>query len=349
MPRFDRDLWRLAGRLANQIARFYGASSPVVLEQALWFRAQRMLSQLNGLSGRNWTAAEQHVRRQFLTTVKRLYDGLGRIIREMPAGGQIPEPPGQRQIYEDLLACRDEFDNFELDLRNQTLSVTTSEITLEGISFGRFQIRADLRSLVSGASYQVIAKTPNRPSTRSDITHPHVMDDGLCEGDAAGPLACAMRTGRLCDFFEIIQQTLRTYNAESAYASISAWNDEIQCHACGDTVPEYDSRYCDHCAADVCEDCGESCPHCGEAACGACLESCPACEESSCPSCLQCCWRCGNRRCPDCLIEAHCEKCHAIAFPPAAATVSSTTTHAASEAPVFTDSLGQAALPEGSG
>jgi hypothetical protein len=353
MPPFDRHLWRLAGRLAERIARLQRPDRSIVFDNALWFRARGLKSRLDSISEQNWQVAGEHLRWQLVSTIQRLHAGLGTILRDLPAGGRIPVLPNQHQMYEELLAVQDEFEDFDFDVRRRTLSVTTDEITLEDVALGRFRILLDVTSLGSASCFRVSAKTPNYSASRSDVTHPHVLDDYLCEGDADAPLDCALRTGRLGDFFQIVQQTLKTYNAESAYASLDNWEDTTTCHSCGDSVPEHSTRYCDRCSADTCQDCSRSCPHCGDSACDYCIDRCPGCEEQSCGSCLQSCQRCQLLHCPDCLTESSCEACHALAFPStdsagdASATTITTTT--SSDTPVFADSVGQAAVPAGSG
>lgn len=352
MPRFDRHLWRLAGRLENRIARLHSRTVNVSLDHQEWQRIERLAARMNDIADRPWRVASDHVCWQLLTGLQRLRSGLGTIFQGLPEGGRFLRPPKQKLIYEELVAARDEFDDFVVDLRRQTLSVMTSEVELEGIYLGRFRILLDLQTLSESVNYSVTAESPNRAAARSDVTHPHVMDDRLCEGDAKAPLSSALRTGRFCDFFQIIEQTLHSYNPDSAYASLAEWNDHTTCHSCGDRIPEYEGHYCDQCEADTCEDCCTSCGHCHGSACDLCIEKCSTCDDGFCSTCLEACPRCSTSVCPDCLTDSLCKECHANSLKTntADAAIPETGADTASpEAPVHAHRLGETAVPAGSG
>ena len=283
----DRHLWRLAGRIADRIARLNPRNVSGRLDHASWLAARRLESRLDGLASRHWQAARKHLGWQLTNTLRHLQTSLRELSDSLLVADQVPDPPSQRDLYEELLATRDEFDDFEFDLREQTLSVTTGAIELAEIVLGRFRIGLNLADLAGSGDYTVIAETPVPSASRSDATHPHVLDNRLCEGDAGAPLQCALRTGRLCDFFQIIEQTLQTYNPESAYATFDKWEERSFCHACGDHVSEYSSYYCETCDEDTCAECQTSCSQCGTSACDLCLQRCEACAESLCAACLK--------------------------------------------------------------
>jgi len=286
MPSFDPHLWRLAGRLADRVAKLHPQTNLNRLDHAAWMSARRLESRLDELASRNWQTARTHVRWQLQSSLRWLQSSLGNLLKDLPPVCRLTEPPNPRQVYEELLATRDEFDDFEFDLRQQTLSVTTDSITLEETLLGRFRIVLDFANLSANVCYRVVAETPHPAASQLDATHPHVMNERLCEGDGGAALEEALRTGRMCDFFQIINLTLQTYNASSAYASLNEWEEGAECRACGDRLSEDDSYCCDDCGATTCENCCTCCQHCGVSACDSCIQSCPNCGEKSCSACL---------------------------------------------------------------
>lgn len=340
MPPFDPALWRLAGRIQRQIAAIPQPHIPA-LDHSLWLAARRIQERRVHITHRPWPAARHRLTSQLTATLGRLQEQLQSLTRAL-TNENHPELPSQRFLYEELVAVREEFEDFEFDLRKNTLSITTDDIQLEGIELGRFRIQLDVPELSRGAHcYRVIALSPNRAASRDDATHPHVVDHELCEGDGALPLQMALRSGRLCDFFVIVDRILQTYNSSSAYVSLNSWEDDATCECCGDRVPEYSRYYCDACEHDTCEECATSCSHCGSSACDSCIERCPDCDKRSCAACLTSCRVCQQRCCPDCQTDSLCEDCDAPethdeetipATVPAVATVQS-------------DSLGETLVP----
>ncbi|MFO1045859.1 MAG: hypothetical protein U0941_29095 [Planctomycetaceae bacterium] len=310
MPPFDPALWRLASRIQRQIAAIPQPHIPA-LDHSLWLAARRIQERRVHITHRPWPAARHRLTSQLTATLCRLQEQLQSLTRTL-TNENHPELPSQRFLYEELVAVREEFEDFEFDLRKNALSITTDDIQLEGIDLGRFRIQLDIPELARGAHcYRVIALSPNRASSRDDATHPHVVDHELCEGDGALPLRMALRSGRLCDFFVIVDQILQTYNSSSAYVSLSGWEDDATCECCGDQVPEYARYYCDACEQDTCEECATSCSHCGSSACDSCIERCPDCDKRSCAACLTSCRVCQQRCCPDCQTDSLCEDCDA--------------------------------------
>ena len=110
-------------------------------------------------------------------------------------------------VYHDLLALKGEFEEVEIDLEENDLSVTTDDIDLDGVCLGPFQIRLEWQQIGQASQpYRVIALDPH-PATKSDeITHPHVQDERLCEGDGRAAIADALAEGRLLDFFLLVSQ-----------------------------------------------------------------------------------------------------------------------------------------------
>lgn len=105
-------------------------------------------------------------------------------------------PPNQTSVAEmmqELGALEVEFGDIELDRVDQTLSVTTEEIELEGYEFGPFRICLELRYSGEHQPYRVIAEDPRESNLDDDVTHP---DRPNCH-DGDGQLQRRRRCGIL--------------------------------------------------------------------------------------------------------------------------------------------------------
>ena len=105
----------------------------------------------------------------------------------------------------------DEFEAVDIDLGEHELSVTTDRIVLEGINLGSFKIRLDWHLLGFSSAYRVMALDPNPAAKNEDITHPHVQDGNLCEGEGRSAVQAALEECRLYDFFLLVSRLLHTY------------------------------------------------------------------------------------------------------------------------------------------
>ena len=165
-------------------------------------------------------------------------------------------------IYRDILALDDEFEEVEIDLDEHELSVTTDRIVLEDIDLGPFEIRLDWQRLGASSAYRVVALDPNPAARSDDVTHPHVQDEQLCEGEGRAAIRAALAEGRLYDFFLLVSQLLHTYGRGSAYVELDDW-DGVPCDDCGGSVDEDDRYYCQRCGATLCGSCSVTCQGCG--------------------------------------------------------------------------------------
>jgi hypothetical protein len=134
------------------------------------------------------------------------------------------------------------------------------------------------------------------------ITHPHVDDECLCEGDARVPIRHALQQGRLFDFFTIVASVLRTYNASSPYVALEDWEGQ-RCADCGDSFLEDELSNCQNCSTAVCGDCYTVCESCNDVCCSECHTSCDGCIEAHCLSCMQSSSHINQSLCPACLAK----------------------------------------------
>ena len=230
-------------------------------------------------------------------------------------------------IYRDILALENEFKEVEIDLHKHELSVTTDRIVLEGIDLGPFKMCLDWHRLGMPSAYRVVAVDSRPAAIRQNVTHPHVQDEQLCEGDGMAAIAAALAECRLYDFFLLVSQVLRTYALGSAYVKLDHWNN-ILCVDCGGITSEQGMCICQCCKSALCEDCGVSCACCEDAFCSACqvffdfMKTCPHCEREVCNGCMgtaaDACQGCGSRACHVCRDrcggcgKTYCSRCKSM-------------------------------------
>ena len=139
--------------------------------------------------------------------------------------------------------------------------------------------------------YRVVARDPNPAARNDSVTHPHVQDEMLCEGDGRSAIRAALAQGRIFDFFLLVSQVLHTYARGSAYVEMDDWSG-VSCSDCGTTMSPDDSYCCQRCGSELCGDCRRSCAGCEESHCSGCLSQCPECEMDFCRGCLEVCPGC---------------------------------------------------------
>ena len=154
----------------------------------------------------------------------------------------------------------------------------------EKCGLGPLKIVLDWSDLSVTKPYQIIAQEPQPAARDDEVTHPRVHGRMLCEGEGRVPIRNALRQGRLCDFFLLVQQVLQTYNAGSAYVRLEDWNGK--CWAdCGDSCGRDNSNYCDACEITLCSECGSTCSDCDGNLCAECRGACHGCHNTICHHC----------------------------------------------------------------
>jgi len=219
--------------------------------------------------------------------------------------------PTLADIISELLQMEQEFEQFNFNPAEKTISVTTKSIVLEDISFGAFEIKLllnDFNNLYAERPYRVIALNPNPASADNNVTHPHVSSEMLCEGDGHTAMSKALEQGRLCDFFTMVIGVLENYNPDSPYISLDDW-EGMSCYDCGCTVSNDERYYCEHCDNDYCDHCSTYCQKCDTTVCLGCAYKCPDCGEPVCDCCTAVCEDCEEKFCKDCLTDGLCQDC----------------------------------------
>lgn len=305
VPNVRRELLRLAQKLYQEVSR-PRAGPGICLPEWDWdslVATHRMLSIANQ---RGWQASVKRLSQRFdrqafaVITSLEVASGTAESLANKPPGATLSE------IYADLQAIQEEFEDFCLDSADHELSATTEAIILEGVHLGRFRIVLDLRSLHGHSPYSI---KPLDRNADSSIPHPHVKDRRLCEGEGQATIRKALDQRRFYDFFLLVQQVLKTYNPTSAYAKLSRWNGGFECPDCGTYTTDEDASSCERCQAEVCVECTSSCTNCGVACCSDCYSSCHACHRTVCSNCRETCCGCFEPFCPSCVRSGLCHTC----------------------------------------
>jgi len=299
-----RQLLKLAIILHETLQKEAPKNQPYFLPETMWQECVALDRQIRRANSRGLSLAAKRRRREMLSGIRQLINDLRAVEQAILPLPMTQHPSSIRDIYADLSALQNEFDDVAIDGKEKTLSAVTEPITLREIELGPFEIRLawDDSTADHLFDYTVIALEPNGPFSSDTITHPHVQDDLVCEGDARLPISRALEEGRLLDFFLIVRNLLRTCNDGSPYVRLEDWHG-VECPDCGQSVHEDERWTCEQCETAVCGECYFTCPCCQDIFCGECVTQCKACGDSYCDNCIP-----KNERCPDCDEENSEEK-----------------------------------------
>ncbi|MHC4582512.1 MAG: hypothetical protein ACYS14_13735 [Planctomycetota bacterium] len=260
------------------------------------------------------------VARSWLCAAQRCCAGLSRLLGEvdysLPRIRSLAEKPQKETaklplLIDELDGLQKEFGDIEFDASKNTISAVTESIMLDGIYLGPFKIQLELNKLDQlyySSPYLVIALEPNPAATNDSVTHPHVSDERLCEGEGSTAIRTALEEGRIGDFFTLVRSILNTYSPDSPYVSLDNW-DGTTCYDCGYTMSSEDTYFCPSCEHDYCPDCSTYCRRCEETVCLGCSGQCAYCEEMLCRNCVSACEECGKLFCESCLKDDLCPNC----------------------------------------
>jgi len=86
-------------------------------------------------------------------------------------------------LFAELKQLQQEFGNLHFDGENNSISVETDPIELDGLYLGPFRIEPHLnklRELYGTSPYCVVALDPHPAATDQTVTNPHVSNERLC-------------------------------------------------------------------------------------------------------------------------------------------------------------------------
>jgi hypothetical protein len=312
MVEINKSLLRLAVTVRAQLGVSSSQVRLIDLPVDTWNRCVALVRQIRRAELRGWHLAAAELIDDLRFTIPTLESQLAAGVRELPPRTAPETFSKTGDVYRDLIALTDEFDEFDFDLRGRWLSVTTEPIHLQGIYLGPFEIRLDWGRTTrsDAATYRIIAREPHPADSRGNVIHPHVMDEILCEGDGKPAIRQALVEGRLLDFFTLVAGVLRNYNPESAFVELALWYGR-SCSDCGAVVDEEDCYVCQQCGESVCEGCEVTCCGCDDAFCSSCIAGCAICNDNFCRRCRRVCSRCQASVCSGCLHDnERCLKCY---------------------------------------
>ena len=196
MPAINKRLMRLALAIRAEIADHRNLDQLIQLPVASWQCCEELVRQIRRAEMRGWHLAAHELLCDLRYTVSSVQSQLTEMLGKLPPMPENVKPASTGDVYEDLLVLEQEFHELDYGPRGQWLSVTTEPITLEDIYLGPFEIRLDWGRTVSDPAYRVIAKDPHPAESRDNVTHPHVMDEHLCEGDSRHAIRQALAQGQ---------------------------------------------------------------------------------------------------------------------------------------------------------
>ena len=327
-------------RCARFITSQYEKASPDTEPKSVRFgdiaiRIDQQRSRLSLVESRLWKVAETKAREDYQRQLRQLRD---QVESELRDDDSIAVSVAECELFRDLFVLSDEFVNPAFSKKEMRLSIVSKDIELDGLLLGAFRVELHLDSLSAPRPYyEVIAVDANHASSNDCVTHPHVQDNRLCEGDAQPAIKLALKQGRLLDFFQLVEHVLGTYTPSSAYVTIREW-DGMTCGNCGQTADPDECYQCAGCESSICDGCVCRCGDCEDCFCGNCDQPCSGCLESVCKSCIRECCDCDEQLCSDCLTENEwCTNCEEKA--------KENSTAGDSETEVHPKRMGEAAVP----
>ncbi|QDU94479.1 hypothetical protein [Lignipirellula cremea] len=309
MLKQNRILWRLANAIHERIAPRTTIIAEPELPEATWRQSADLLRRIRLARRHGLTLAARRLTRELRDVVWRLRTEATALASSLEPVAATLKNATVADIFADLLAMREEFGDLAFDRKAHTLSVTTEPLELHDVHLGPFEIRLEWSDLQL-RDYRVIAADPHPAASDDGVTHPHVQNEDVCEGEGSQPIRRALEQGRLLDFFLLVAGVLRTYNPSSPYVRLDRWHG-VDCSDCGDTVCDDEGGTCGKCDSTLCSECTCHCGGCSCGYCSSCVARCSGCDESCCEACLKDCSRCGDDVCRDCFDEQErCPPCH---------------------------------------
>lgn len=346
---FQPVLFRVASKVFDAVQRSRVSTAPPELPTYYWERAVSYRQRMLLAQERGWHFSAEEARTDFIGTITLLQRYVDECATKMRQLAEFdPELTVKlRDVYDDFVALQSDFDDFDWNISEKTLSIVVGPIELEDVLLGEFRVVLHWDQLGGSKPYEVLALDPNSPNDQSDVTHPHVHANQLCEGEGRAPIRRALEQGRFHDFFQLVTQILETYNESSAYVTLANWSGKV-CPDCGDRTSDSDLSYCERCESDICGDCAMSCSQCHSSVCSECRGRCHGCESCTCNGCLTECADCSQLFCEECYRDGYCESCRkaqteAEEAETAAAAVPASPTDDA-DAAVHADRVGQVAV-----
>ncbi|GAG06454.1 unnamed protein product, partial [marine sediment metagenome] len=255
-----RQLIRIASDIRDQLLTLKQSKQRQVQTRATGLieqmnRLVRIRRKLNLCEIRNWQAAGEKVLMQVEAALRDIPYNIQQVEQAVQACNV--KVPSVTEVYEELTQADEEFDGLVYHKKGDLLAVTTEPIELQDVYLGEFEIQLHVPSLAEmryNSVYRIFALDPHPAGSNECVTHPHVSDEQLCPGDAGAAINMALTAGRICDFFQLVNAVITTYNPDSPHISLDRWNG-VSCYECGYVANSDETYWCTSCDQDYCSEC----------------------------------------------------------------------------------------------
>ena len=185
MNKRDKQLARLAIAIHEQLQPEGPPTARIRLPGSTWREIERLQRRISRARSRGWHLAARRLQNDLRHTCRKLRDELAAIEDRFQSFQRKSGTSSVGDVHADLTALRDEFVDTAFDRRRGTLSVTTEPIELDGIDLGPFEICLEWGGLgeTDENRYRVIALDASPAASNESVTHPHVQDEQVCEGE----------------------------------------------------------------------------------------------------------------------------------------------------------------------
>ena len=225
MPRYQRPFFKAAQAIHRKLARTRENSALPQLAGEFWQRLVAIHRQITMAQACGWHAAAQIRTAQLREHLDEHQRAIRFFVDTLPPCLAPKRLSTAADIYRDLVALQQEDFKIEIDLKVRQLRVRTEPIELDSIPLGRFEICLEWQQLPDPfEAYRIVALDPNPAASDDTVTHPHLRDERLCEGDGRAGIRSALAEGRLYDFFVIVDRLLHTYARGQAFVELSQWS-----------------------------------------------------------------------------------------------------------------------------
>ena len=304
----DRTMLRASERLHESLCRRRQQHEGISLPELSWQELQKSVRQIRAALRRGWNLAAARLTHKLTRDLNHFSERLSALATVLRDRSRHVPPPTSFELFRQIKDLQLEFGDVTCDLQQNQLCVTTEPIELDGVSLGSFDIRLAWHELSARRAYRVVALEANSACSNSAVTHPHVSNEELCEGDGHEAISAALEEGRIYDFFLLVSRVLATYCPDSAYAQLDSWYG-LPCTDCGASTHEDYRTYCGSCDDAVCDECLSSCEACSRGLCSSCTTACGDCRQIYCRSCLEECSGCQAEACRACIEDKLCREC----------------------------------------
>jgi hypothetical protein len=184
MPTINKSQVRLAVAIHAQLAGRRANESLIEMPVRPWDRCTELVRQIRRAQLRGWNLSASALSKDLECSIPSVLSEVAALQQRLTCRAARQHFVSASDVYRDLVTLGDEFEGLDYDSKACRVSVTTEAIVLEGVYLGPFDIQLQFARPNNDGdpSYRVIAKDPHPAESRETVTHPHVMDEFLCEG-----------------------------------------------------------------------------------------------------------------------------------------------------------------------